>query len=428
MLRPYSRRRAIAGSIGAGLATAHYYRNEARALGRGLRTGYNFVKGKVMKWSRKRKGRSQSRPAKKRRIMNDPTSYVQLRQSKHKYGRKLNQKFRDMKLVKSVSAPLRYHFGNVKDINSAEGSYWLSQQQYNATNYRLPVYLFNLFTLSQLANGVVDTDKQAYPAFELYRNIVNGVYSWGPVPGLSTVDGTTPTYVKERIAPTPSTDHTIGRKGMIDWSRVKVCIWGKKQNPTRVRVRLIRFTDEEFCPEFTLNRANGFTVTTTNIKKVNEYWENVMKYDLNGPQGSAPRSDKKRYVKVLKEFIVNMNPVDAAAEVIPGDPRAHMRHIDIFNRWGRVMDYTEPDATAGVGIADLRNVNKFDQPSREYSGYLRRADQAVYVMIDSVQPYEEPTTSNALPRPVPSTADGVNLTASFDISIDTNFTVIEKAV
>lgn len=424
-LLPYdSRRRSTVNAaiaMARGVRLAMKYKKPLTELGRRLADGLR---------KRKRNAAMPYLPTTKQRqvFIGDPASYRQLGMTKRRYGRKLSTKFRDLKLMQTVAVPLRFHFGRANDINAAEGPYWLSQQQYNATSYRLPVYLFNLFTVSQLANGLVDTNKQAYPGFELYRDTTTGRYSWGPVPGLSVTDGSTATYVKERIAPSASTDHIIGRKGLLDWTRARVCIWGKKQNPTYVRVRLIRFTDEEFCPEFSINRTTGFTPTSVSYPKVNEYWENQIKYLLNGPQGSAPRSDRKQYVKVLKEFIVKMNPIDASAETAESDPRGHMRHIDLFNRWGRVLDFTEPDPTNAPSMEDVRNVNKFEQPTREYSGYLRRADQAVYVMIDSVQPYEEVSSSNALPRPRPSTDAGLGLTASFDITIDTNYSVIEKAV
>lgn len=367
-------------------------------------------------------------------VLTDPSvGFRQYVRTKRRYGRKISSRVRHAKLLNTVSVPQRYRFGSVQDADAANGTYWLNQQWASGVagtaTYRMPVYMFNLFTTNQGPDpGFPDVASGIYygsSMFELYRSDLGGYY-WGYVTGKSPSDGATATAIKRRIAPTVADDRVIGRKGLLDWTRIRLCIWGKKANPATVRVRLVRFTDEEFTPEHWLDKTSRFSTAAT--PKVNEFWENYCKYLVNGHQGGQPKVDNHRYMKVLKEFVVNINPIDAAAEATGSDTRAHMRHLDIFNRWNRVIDYTESTNKATVPVIDdLRNQNLRDPPTLGYTGYLRKPEQAVYVIIDSVQPLtsESGGANAAIPRPTPI-SQNTPLTASFDFAYEGQWSVLDK--
>lgn len=360
-----------------------------------------------------------------------------------KHGRKVAPVTRTMRVLKTVTEPVRTRFGNIADITATTGPYWLNQDWHSGTIgvnqvVRMPVYMLNLFAVSQGGNPPVgdtiggapgyNTLQYAKPFFELYRTD-GGQYSWGPVPGIDPTDGTTKTFINRRVAPSKPDAPIIGRKGHLDWTRVRMSIWGKKSLPTDICVRLVRWTEDDFCPEAMSYVPNtGFTASMTN--RVQEFWEHQLKYLLNGPTAAQPRTDTTKYMQVLKEYRIQIDPVDAAAQAAPGDPRVHIRTLDIFNRWNRVIDFTQKELNA-VGtdvVANLRNQNLVSSAASSYTAFLREPKHAVYLLIDSVQPLpsEGDSADPSYPRQTPQSGNQV-LSASFDLNFEANWTVVDLA-
>lgn len=367
-----------------------------------------------------------------RRFIGDPASYKQLASVKSRGGRKVRQRTRAAKLWKTVTSPYRVRFGQVQDINASTGTYWLTQQlygAYGAVDYqRQPVYLLNLTSVTQGNNGAAgaENNNSPYKMWELVTGYtVTGQHRWFPVPGIDPIDGTSTRFTGKIVPPTESNLATPGRKGLLDWTRVKLCFWGKKKNPTQIRVRIVRFLDEEFCPEYSLNKgasSAGGGVTGAFTSKVAEFWNHELKYLLNGHMGGYSRFDRGKYMKVLKEWMININPIDAGAETTDSDPRAHMKHLDIFNRWNRVIDFTDRNSIYPQALSNIKNVNAVEPPGNFWSGYPKHEVQNLYLLIESVQPAEpDEATSPSVPRPAP--AAGSDYSASFDLVLEQNFTI-----
>lgn len=352
----------------------------------------------------------------------DPASYRQLSSTKRKRGRKISAYNRQFKLLKTVTSAVRFRWGQVQDINAAQGTYFLTQQACDANFTSMPVYILNLCSINQ-GNSADGSNLAAFKMWEMRVDGVTNLIKWYPVYGISAGGSGAPRYSPQVVNPTENASTSIGRKGLFDWSRVRLCIWGKKKNPTNVRVRVVRMLDDEFCPENGMDRTSGISPQFT--PKVAEYWNAQLKYLLNGHMGFSGRADRKRYVKTLQEFKIDMNPIDAGAETVNSDPRPHMKHLDIFNRWNRVMDFTDRNSALPQSLTNMRDVNVPDAASAYWGGYPAQPMKNLYLIIESVQPVISATAaSTATPRPAPT--DTTDLSASFDVVWEANYTRIES--
>lgn len=352
----------------------------------------------------------------------DPASYKQLTSVRSKRGRKIPRLTRQAKLLKTVTSPFHLRFGQVQDINAATGTYWLTQNNVDANTVSMPVYCINLFSVNQ--GGSADASNlAAYKMWEMRFNTALNQYVWSPVTGISPTTGTA-RFSPVAVLPSESVNDSLGRKGLLDWTKLKLCFWGKTKNPTNIRVRIVRFLDDEFCPESDMPRGTG--VSPAFSSKVAEYWNSQLKYLLNGHMGTTGRADRRKYVKVLQEFKINLNPIDAGAETATSDPRGHMKHLEIFNRWNRVLDFTDRNSAAPLTYPNLKNVNLPEASGAYWSAYLAKNQSNVYCLIDSVQPAEpDAALSAAVPRPAPA---DTGFSASFDMLLEQRFTKIEKNV
>lgn len=376
--------------------------------------------------NRPRRYRARARVTKVR----DFTSYKQLATVKTKRGRKIPYASRNDKIVKALTTPLRFRFGTVQDINAATGTFWLSPEYITATStdWALPVYAVPLFNCNQ-GNTADYTPTAGFGMYELCwsSNVGNiGLY-WRAVQGTHPTLGG-PSLALKAVQPSDLASSILGRKGVLDWTRIKLCFWGKKTLPTNVRVRIVRPLLEEFAPEYTLNKSAGATgLLSTYSQPANEYWLEQIKYLLNGHMGGYGKIDRKPRFKTLQQWNININPIDAAAETATSDPRGHMKHLDIFNRWGRVIDYTEK-VIADPSWADIINVNRVPAASPGYTAYPTHLERQMYLIIESVETNGfTGTPANANPRPTPA-AGAANRDActSFDISFESNFSKVEQ--
>lgn len=353
----------------------------------------------------------------------DPASYRQLTTVKRKFGRKLRNMTRHLRLLKTVTEPIRFRFGRVQDVNASNGSYWLTNQPLDANQRVLPLYLMPLFNIRNPASSGGNTQQAGRAMYELGHD-TNGFF-WRVVNGTNPLSTAGVTNSVQPVSPTNVNTDQVGRKGLCDWTRIRLCIWGKTQNPSQVRVSLVKFLDEEFCPETYDTKGIGATTGYVNSKCA-EWLTNKVKYLLNGHMGAYGRVDRGRYTRVLKQWVVNINPIDASAETATSDPRAHMKHLDIFNRWNRVCDYTVREGIV-QSYVDMIDVNKANTATTGFGGYLKNPEKNVYLMVESVQPVDEGVGSanTANPRVAPIAAN-IPLAASFDYLFESNFTIVKE--
>lgn len=353
-------------------------------------------------------------------------SYTQMTYQRSKSGKRIKTLTRHLRLLKTTVEPLRYRFGTAQDVNAAQGTYWLSNRNLDSINRALPVYLMPLFNVRQ-GGGTDQTVLNARAMYQLTRSTAG--YAFRPTYGIDPVAGTGLVTAVRQVPPSITGNDGPGRKGLCDWTRFRFCFWGKKKNPSNIRVSLIKFLDEELCPETYDDKTGVFVppasppIGATVSDKAAEFYQMKVKYLLNGHLGIYNRFDRQKYVKVIKQWNINFNPIDAAAETADSDGRAHMRHLDIFNRWNRPVDYTDRNLKNPQSYTDTLNINLGGTPNDAFSGYLKNPERNVYIMIESVQPVADDVANAANPVAAPS--DFSDLTCSFDVVMESNYSIMK---
>lgn len=360
-----------------------------------------------------------------KRKWEDAASYIQYEEKKDKNGKYVLRRTRRNYLLDSLTQRVRYRFGRVQDVDRPYGSFWLSNQPLDATWRRLPAYIVPLFAINQ-GGGADNTVNAHYGMYELMITIATGQFQWRRVPGIDpTITAVTNAYSPKAVMPSDVTNPTLGRKAMIDWSRIKLCMWGKQQNPTKIRVQLVRFVKRNYTVEDALDKTAG---TSNCDEDGNALWAQRMKFLLNGHSSGYGRNNDSRVMKVLKRYDIDFNPIDAGAETATSDPRPHMKHLDLFNRWNRVLDFTVPTTGTRPDYTQIVAENRVPPVDPAYTAYLNEPEDMVYLLIESVQPRADGTATATDPRGAPGDAGYTNasVTASFDLSIETSWSHIQR--
>lgn len=425
-LVPYNRRAAFVVGSAAALArgAAIAYRNRrqlwraGQAAGRvARRVGRAFpsASGRIAK---RRMGRSRQPMAKRRKFttLPDRASYNQLATTRRKYGKRVRTSVYQARLLKTLFTSVRQRYANFSAVSTANGRVFIAHQTGDAgdTFKFMPIHLLSLSTCNQ--GFTTDNTQQTPPAlYTMQLATASGAINWSKINGIAA-DGTTARGSWEIVGPSDVTTPVIGRKGFLNWTRIRLCIWGKIKNPTNVRLTLLRFTEDEFCPEANVNYTTGIGTAVSN--EAREMWVQRLKPLLVGQIGAQPRASNRGF-KVIKRWDVTMNPIDAGAETSASDPRGHMRHIDLFHRWNRMVDFTtkltgENDET----YANLVSATNTSVPGSSYTGVPGVLSKGLYLMIESVSPNLEAFGASDTTK--------ANLTASYDINVENSWGHIQR--
>jgi len=364
------------------------------------------------------------------RVWRDPSNVQQLDSAKISRGKWSTKKERMVKLIDATKTTVLYRHAGIEDLSittaapQQNGNYWLPNHIDSGSTppgvKELPIHLLPLFSVNQgyvpqannILCGVGHWQLQMRPTNEL---------QWKAIAGVNT-DGTTVSTRVELVQNKDVADgqfHYVGRKSLVDWSKVKLTFWGKKSAPSRIRVSLIKFLDDRFTPE-----ASAIATYTTAAPegtidiRARQFWLERLKPLMTNPSARHPMNSRTpEFIKILETQVIEINPIDAAAEAAPGDSRAHMRHLTLFNKWNRLVDYSLP-------VYDNETFDNLNNPyvvlkSRQsgFTGNPRHFEDNVYVMIESFQPS---VTQSDDPTRVRSSLN----TASFDCLVDVQHTCL----
>jgi hypothetical protein len=336
----------------------------------------------------------------------------------NKAGKKLRTSAMVDKLVRASLNTVRFRFSNVTEWSSAttpNGVLYLHNGNSGTLNVDLnnmPVVLFSLFGVNQSAqsdptNAIANAEFD--PAFPLRRLVhrpgwqlmfdsATNAWRWRrlncvPASGAGTsnrlqLEDTSATSTLTGNLVTSAVTKPLGRKAMCLWTRLRLCFYGKKNDPTRIRIRMIKFTDQEMCPEnynydsaTTLNVYSAASNTLNEKADVNEFWREYVKPLINNPLSGQIRTQTDRKMIVLKEHTFSLDPTVS----ISNDTDGHKRVVDLFQRWGKVCDFSAPNYQAFTE-ATLDGENIFPVSSIGYQAQLSKPEDNIYYLIDSYQP------------------------------------------
>jgi len=174
--------------------------------------------------------------------------YQQFAQFKFKSGKKRSADSKRRSILQTIIANYRLRFSRLlpAGLGEGKGAYFLTHSVVNDTVDDLPLMAINLTSVRQ---GNVS----AAPGRRLQMSTnpsFTGLLQWAALPGQSiTNTGSTVDNVEWQYEDNEGGLTAVGRKSWLDWVRIRLTLWGKQNAPAKYVVRLVKFSDAEYCPE-----------------------------------------------------------------------------------------------------------------------------------------------------------------------------------
>jgi len=354
----------------------------------------------------------------------DPASFRQLDRRTTKRGKYESESRRNRLLLASSAVSVRYracHIYNIAVGGDPTGSTWLNQFVRGDGFVELPIHLIPLFNVNQgipVGGGTTDLTPVAHWRLIINNNagLSQGQMSWLPVSSVNSAGALTDRLDIEQNNMSVTEQYVaVGKKSLCDWTKAKFLFRGKLKEPSMIRVSLVRFTQDYYCPEDSWTGNN----TPLLSDKAREFFTSRVRPLLSNPISNYPRlSDSGDAMVVLQQKIIMINPIDAAAETSANsDSRGHFKVFEMFNRWNRVMNYTRPNSTAQTW-AQLKDTHPGTAAKQTgFAGVPRNPRDNCYIMIESLQPTATGTGFANL---------SVDNTVSFDWNVEMSHTMLEQ--
>lgn len=253
--------------------------------------------------------------------------YTQISRHSYKSGKKQSFKALMPKLLKSGLNRVVYEFRGQKEFDNF--GYYKSHQLSGAGVNFLPMYCFDL-TARETVSG--DTVVPFRRAFLTTGGVADGKITWQEESSLNNLG-------VQQILPFQTIESgyngfvPANDKEMMNWTSVKLCLWGARNKPTIFRVVIFKILDEELDPW-------KFSGSLSTLHQV--YWQSWVKGLCYHPQANI-RNPHKNKVKILKEYSWTIQPTSS----IENDIDPHAKLVNIYNRWDRVVNYRETGISAG---------------------------------------------------------------------------------
>lgn len=279
----------------------------------------------------------------------DPSSYQQHSVSSFRTGKRRGPNANQ--IVKANIVRTDYWFRGVKAFDN-NGYYWLGKAGgqtvpgWNDT----PCFFYAPFHVIQQTDPI--TQIVPKPLRRLLMNPTTGQFAIGGVNGEQS-DSTTSADLHhvQTGGPRAPTYGAMGNTGMLDWTSLKLNIWGATSKLTRVHVELVRTDDQGLHPYNYAYAAPGLTPTVvspyfneTYFAKFRPHWTNPIATAID--MSSAPNP-----IKLIKRWSFEFDPITTTES----DTDPHVRTVNLFHRWNRkihydwdgdsahtVLDYTDP--------------------------------------------------------------------------------------
>lgn len=315
-----------------------------------------------------------------------------------KRGRKLSSAAMALKVVQAGMQRIVFSFKRFRDTVGWSGDFGAYPNSYdvNAGIYATPVYLYNL-------TAIMNGSAAPTPFWRLQHDSSNNFYftaqNGQSIIGVDNAGLQAKSFGGNAI---PRVNRAV-----FDWARMRFNLYGAKNRPLEVRVRLIKFDDDGMLPE---NR--GPSVAGVNSVDLNNYWLNYLKPLISNPIATAGQVPARGMAKILSTRVYTFQPT---VNVV-NDPDSAIRTVDWFMRLGKIVDFT------GQGSTSFTVTKEWQNATRQENSFGVLSNQSVppkprdnmYVLIDA---------QYKVAAGVPPTAS--DTCASFDMNIETGWRFVE---
>lgn len=276
--------------------------------------------------------RDMPRNGNKRRRVNitDQTSYQQWRKYIIRSGRKKNAM---IPILRSNLVRIDYGFKALTTFNS-RGMMAMMMNRSDVSSggeysWSMPIYTVALNAVVQGARSVNGEVGQVFNPSVFRGYVRTGDGSWSSNTQFGTLASGS---VSDKL--TYSSDHledvgAMGPSGYLKWTDAKLNLWGAKFKQTVFYIDICRAIEPESNPY-------RFAPNTLLPPIVGQHLDEIMRPLTVNPIATANNLAPSPW-KVLKRIKVELDPTQSTE----GDPDPHCKTIDLFNRWGRIVDFKD---------------------------------------------------------------------------------------
>lgn len=293
-----------------------------------------------------------------KRVVEDAgADYYQLTKYTDQFGKRLTKYERQYKTVAAHMQRYIERFQRCSAGNSTVGAYALSYFRSGAagTPYRMPVYLFDLTAVNNnvyvpdtgsliLCGGAVGsrlardqgTGIVAPQRHSFFTEKIEGLGSEGTAVSQWTLE--------DRSTSTTS----IGTSSLINWFDIRMMFYGACKRPSRVRVDIVRFTEDAVCPTALYQRLDNGNTYYQHVEprdsELNEgdhkMWDDMWLQwtsQLIGNPISRRGTGKKAPIDVMYSKTFDFQPTVSTED----DRRGHQREFYLRYNVDKVHMYDE---------------------------------------------------------------------------------------
>lgn len=394
--RPYALNQAIRNqAIQAGLAGGR-----ALVLGTGKKAG-KWIMKKAKDMIKKRTNR---KPATKLTEERGTGGYNQWQVTKIKTGRAISNSLKDSLVLRGGVNRVIYYFKGLSGESDGtftgnSGNYWLSHFGPGDLSVRtFPVYVFNLTNVYN--DALVPT-----PFYRLQQSGAGTFnFNWSIMSGQTSSGGSSTSLLVQESPGTSISTTQPGARSFLDWVRIRLNVYGATSRPSRVKISIVQFFDDDMQPE-----KNAITGT----QKHNQFWQSRIKPLISNPI-AGNNSVVRGAMKVLFCKVVDIDPTMTTES----DPDPHMRTLDIFQRMNMLLNFQGDRGVSGT-VSEIYSAQrtKVDANSDSFDILPSKTSQNRYLLIEGV---------NHTPLVATGDAGTTNTTnSSFDLHVQTCHKILD---
>lgn len=263
-------------------------------------------------------------------VIEDPSSYQQHERININGGRK---KRSVMRIVRSNLIRMDYTFKGLKDF-AGRGFYWMRQRPTLAavgSPIYQPVYMCAMNACNQEAlstGNSVEYPNRVAPLREFLRGDSGG---WESKTVLGHDESGVPSSYLEvatdNMRDVDSVIGAMGPRGYLNWTVVKLNLWGAKWKQTTFYIDICTVIDPD-CNPF------RYTPGTVYPTPFCQHMDEMMRPLTINPISTANNLTRSPW-RVLKRVKVSIDPISNTE----GDQDPHCKTLKLFNRWGRNVDF-----------------------------------------------------------------------------------------
>ena len=263
-------------------------------------------------------------------VIEDPSSYQQHQRISINGGRK---KRSIMPIIRSNLIRMDYTFKGLKDFTE-RGFYWMRQKpvtsEVGAPLYQ-PCYMLALNGCNQeaLSQGNSTEFVNFTRPMRVFARSDGSQWESKVVDGHDESGSPSPflEVATDDMRDVDSSFGAMGPRGYLNWTLVKLNLWGAKNKQTTFYIDICSVIDPDANPY-------RYAVGTWYPVQFNQHMDEMMRSLTVNPISTANNLTRSPW-RVLKRIKVSIDPISTTE----GDQDPHCKTLKLFNRWGRMVDF-----------------------------------------------------------------------------------------